>query len=132
MKITNNQLELMLKGNKVVTKTTKEEMDIINLLVDNGYGNDTVKECIIDGVFMWSIGSKRSSLLNSVKELRSGGIEVLEASATSPFSNYYENTDFFVRKSDIKDINAYNISFIENKLAAKNGDTVIIYDLRPL
>ena len=131
MEITKNQLNEMLQGNIVITVNAIEEMELINLLVDNGYGNDLEKKSFAQGVFMWAIKSKRDALLKAVESLKINGIEVLEASSTSPFTNYYSNTVFFVKKSDIKDTSLFQISFVENKMVTNNKETISIYDLKP-
>lgn len=131
MEINNKQLEALLLGDKVVTVTMTEEMALINLLVDSGYGMDVEKEHFATGVFVWHLKSKVDAVKEAVEQLRSNGIEVKESSSNSPLTNYYKNTHYFIMKTDLVEINA-KVRFIEGKAGIVDRGIVDIFIIKPL
>lgn len=131
MKNQNEVLAELKKGNQVITKTSQEEMDIINLLVDAGYGNDVQKESVSKGVFTWAIRSIRQSVLDAVEEIKSNGVEVRSSESNSPFTGYFPNKSYYILESDSQKINK-TFKFVENWLHTIPGkEKVKVLDIIP-
>lgn len=121
----NDKLNELFLGRKILTSTSMQEMELINLIVDNDLNNDIVKKAISNGIFIWHLRSRLEAIEEAVTFFEGKNVIVLSSKIHSIHTNYYCNNQFYVLKKDYIDCKC-GVVFKESKLRTLHGDEIVL------